>query len=200
MRDALETIRLFLERNRGEVVIIFDEDYVSERDLERVYRESGLLPYLATLDRLEPLPTLRQLIDSNKRVIVFTERTPSGEYAWNMDGFAWVQDTPLRATRPGQLSCAFSRGESGSPLLMLNNWIDRFPPPLEASRAVLRRDFVLRRARLCRRRRGLVPNLIAADFYDQGDLVGAVRRLHGLGERRAARTEPPYDVAAPARG
>jgi hypothetical protein len=188
MLDALRTIRRFLERNPGEVVILFDEDYVTERDLDRVYREAGLLPYLATLDRLKPLPTLRQLIRRNKRVIVFTERTPNGNYAWNNDGFAWVQDTPLGAKRPSELRCARSRGVPGSPLLMLNNWIDRFPPPLSANRAVLRRSFILRRARRCRRERRMIPNLIASDFYDQGGLVQAVRRLNGFGDRAPAPT------------
>ena len=55
-------------------MIIFDEVYVSEEDLDRTYRKAGLHPYLATLDRDEPLPTLRQLIRSGKRVIVLTER------------------------------------------------------------------------------------------------------------------------------
>jgi hypothetical protein len=187
MRDALATIRGFLERNRGSVVVLFDEDYVSERDLARVYRESGLMPYLVTLDRLRPLPTLGELVRADKRVLVFTERRPSGRYAWDMDGFAWVQDTPLGATKAGELRCARNRGEADSPLLMLNNWIDRFPPPAGANRAVLRERFILARGRRCHRARGMLPNLIASDFYDQGHLIDAVRRLNGLGNQRPAR-------------
>ena len=193
MVTFLGTIRQFLDRNPGEVVIIFDEDYVKERDLERVYRESGLFHYLATLNRDEPLPTLRQLIRSGKRVLVFTEREPSGQYAWNMEGFAYVQDTPLGAKKPSELQCARSRGSADSPLLMLNNWIDRFPPPLSANRAVLRRSFIVGRARRCRRERKMLPNLIASDFYDQGHLVDAVRQLNGFGDRPPAPVKPLAD-------
>jgi hypothetical protein len=180
MLDALRDVRRFLERNPGEVVILFDEDYVTERDLDKTYRQAGLLPYLAELDRTDPLPTLRELVRSNQRVIVFTERKPSGQYPWNHDGFSYIQDTPLGATKPKGLLCDRARGEPDSPLLALNNWIDRFPPPLSANRAVLKRSFIERRARRCARVRGQKANLIASDFYDQGHLVEAVRELNGV--------------------
>jgi hypothetical protein len=180
MQDALTDIRRFLERNPGEIVILFDEDYVSERDLDKTYRAAGLHPYLAELDRTEPLPTLRQLVRSGKRVIVFTERPPSGQYPWNHFGFSFIQDTPLGATKPKGLLCDRNRGDADSPLLMLNNWIDRFPPPLDANRAVLQRSFIDRRAKRCARVRGHRVNLIASDFYDQGDLVDDVRTLNGV--------------------
>lgn len=38
--------------------------------------------------------------------------------------------------------------------------------------------------------RGLIPNLILTDFYNRGDLIGAVRTLNGLGDQRAAGTIP----------
>jgi hypothetical protein len=186
MVDALRDIRRFLERNPGEVVIIFDEEYVSEEDLDRVYRQAGLHPFLAELDRDEPLPTLRQLIRSGKRLIVFSERSPSGEYPWNHNGFYFVQDTPLGARRPSEFLCERARGFSTNALLMINNWIDRFPPPLSANRAVLKRSFIERRARRCARERGLKPALIASDFYDQGRLIDAARELNGLSGRSPA--------------
>ena len=180
MVDAMETIGRFLKRNPGEVVILFSEDYVSERDLDRVYREAGVHDQLVSLDRTQPLPTLRQLVRANTRLIVFSERVPSGQYEWNHDGFAWVQDTPLGAQRPGQLRCDRFRGDDSSPLLMLNHWIDKFPPPLSQSRAVLREAFVRDRSDRCARVRAQTPNMIATDFYDQGKLIESVRALNGL--------------------
>ena len=35
---------------------LFDEDYVSERDLEGAFKRSGLFRYLATLRARQPLP------------------------------------------------------------------------------------------------------------------------------------------------
>jgi hypothetical protein len=190
MVEQMRVLRRFLQRNPGEVVMLLSEDYVRERDLDKVYRRSGLAKYLVTLNRLEPMPTLRELIDDDKRLIVFTEREPNGEFEWNNAGFTWIQDTPLGATKPKQFSCKLNRGDRNSPLFAINNWIDRFPPPLEANRAVLKRKFILERARRCERERGHLPNLIASDFYDQGDLVDAVRELNGFGDIPPAPTRP----------
>jgi hypothetical protein len=76
---------------------------------------------------------------------------------------------------------------------MLNNCIDRFPPPLGANCAVLRRSFIVGRAKRCRRERKMLPNLIASDFYDQGHLVDAGRQLNGFGDRPPAPVKPLAD-------
>ena len=47
---------------------------------------------------------------------------------WYLDGFSFVQDTPLGVTKPEDLSCKLNRGGRDSPLLMLNQWADLFPP------------------------------------------------------------------------
>jgi hypothetical protein len=178
MTDALTAIRKFLEANRGEVVILFIEPYVKPNEIAKRFESSGLDRYLATLSRDEPLPTLGELVDANQRVIVLTEKDADGTLPWYLDGFSFVQDTPLGATRIDQLSCKRERGDANSPLLMLNHWADLFPPRLRANRPFLTERFLLERARLCARRRGLPVNLIAVDYYDQGDLVEAVKKLN----------------------
>ena len=185
MVDALRDIHGFLQRNPGEVVILFDEDYVSERDLDKTYRAAGLHPYLAELDRTEPLPTLRELIRSGKRLIVFTERTPSGQYPWNHYGFSFIQDTPLGATKPKGLLCNRNRGDADSPLLMINNWIDRFPTaaqrqPRRCSSAASSRTGP--GAARVARPQGRPDR---QRLYDQGKLVDAVRELNGVSGKPA---------------
>jgi hypothetical protein len=176
--DALETFRKFLEANPGAVVVLFIEPYASPEELAERFERAGLDRYVATLSRDEPLPTMGQLVDEDKRVIVFAEKDADGTVPWYLDGFSFVQDTPLGATRVGQLSCAPERGDADSPLLMLNNWADLFPPRLRANRPFLTERFLLERARRCTRRRGMPVNLIAVDYYDQGALVEAVDKLN----------------------
>ena len=72
------------------------------RDRQGV-RAGGAGPYVATLDRDEPLPTLGELVEVDRRVIVFTEKDADGTVPWYLDGFSFVQDTPLGATRVKQL-------------------------------------------------------------------------------------------------
>jgi hypothetical protein len=179
MVGGLREVRDFLRRNRGEVVVILVEPFVNPERVEDAFRKSGLLAYTAELDRDEPMPTLRQLIADDKRVVVFTERG-GGAYPWYHDQFSYTQDTPLGVERPGDFSCDANRGDENSPIFMLNRWVDRFPPPLTENRRASQRDTLLAYARQCQRRRGLLPSLIAVDYYDEGAIVDVARELNGL--------------------
>jgi hypothetical protein len=81
------------------------------------------------------------------------------------------------------LSCRHNRGSVNSPLFLLNHWIERVNPSPGLAAKVNERHRLVRRARRCRRERGLQPNIVAVDFYDEGDLIGAVDALNGVSER-----------------
>ncbi len=184
-------VRRFLTQNPGTVVIFFDEDYVSEASLEEVFKRSGLYSHLAVLREGQQLPTLGQLVRSQHNVIVFTQEPVSGRYPWDMYAFGgFIQDTPLGAVKPGQFSCRLSRGTPGSPLLMMNDWADVFPPRRSPNVALTQRAFIVKRARQCQAERDRLPNLVLTDFYDTGDVVGAARVLNGLGELEPATIVP----------
>jgi hypothetical protein len=63
-------------------------------------------------------------------------------------------------------------------MLVLNHWVDRFPPPQTSAAELNRRAALLRRARRCRGRLGRMPTAIAVDFYDRGDLIATVDELN----------------------
>jgi hypothetical protein len=178
MVETLEVYREFLEKNRGEVIILFIEDYVRPADIAKGFERAGLDRYVATLRRDEPLPTLGSLVRRDKRVIVFAENKADGTIPWYLDGFSFVQDTPLGATKLSQLSCRRERGDADSPFLMLNQWADLFPPRLEANNAFHTRRAVAGRAHSCAKGRGLPVSLIAVDYYDQGPFVATVDELN----------------------
>ena len=179
MVDSLNDIREFLDQNPGEVVILFIEPYVSPEDIERVFKEAGDLDQqAAVLDRNAPLPTLGQLVRENKRLIVFTEHDADGSVPWYLDGFSFIQDTPLGVTKPEELSCKLNRGTPDSPLLMLNQWADLFPPRRAANVPFQTRKELLTHAHECARKRGLPVNMIAVDHYDVGDLIPSVEELN----------------------
>jgi hypothetical protein len=176
--DAFGVYRRFLDEHRGEVVILFVEPYVPPAAFAEAAQRAGLDRYVATLDRDEPLPTLGELVRSDRRLVVLAEEDADGSVPWYHDGFSLVQDTPLRATTPEQLRCARYRGTADSPLLMLNHWADVFPPRLRANKPFLRKDFILEHAARCARERRQPVNLIAVDHYDQGELIPAVAELN----------------------
>jgi hypothetical protein len=194
MVDSLQEIKRFLDTNRGELVILFIEPYVTPQDIEKVFREAGLDRFVVTLERDSPMPTLGELVRRNKRVIVFTEKDADGTVPWYLDGFSFVQDTPLGATKVRQLSCKLERGDTDSPFLMLNHWADLFPPRRTPNAPFQTKREIISRAHECARRRGLPVSLIAVDHYDLGSLIPAVDALN------AERIRALRRVQAQARG
>ena len=150
--ETLTDMRRFLDREPPNVVVLFLENYVTDEDMVAAFRKTGHQDMALALDRGEPLPTLGEMIRQGKRLLVFTENRAEG-VPWLNYGFEWVQDTPLKAQRPRDLNCRPSRGTGDSPILMLNHWIDRFPPPLSGNRRILDEGFLTRQIRRCERER-----------------------------------------------
>jgi hypothetical protein len=109
---------------------------------------------------------------------VFTEKDADGTVPWYLDGFSFVQDTPLGATKVSQLRCTRERGSAHSPLAMINHWADVFPPRRGANEPFQRQKVIVDRARRCGRKLGVTVNLIPVDHYDVGDLIPAVDELN----------------------
>jgi hypothetical protein len=175
--EQLGIIRRFLTANPREVVLLFVEPYVPVATIEQALRETDLLSEAARLTVPDaPLPTSGGLIAAKTRLVIFAEHD-GGERPWYLDGFRFVQDTPLGATRPSQLSCDRYRGQTDSPLLMLNHWIPPFPPSVTRNQRIgggFLRAWIGR----CERERAMLPNLLAVDFYERTDVVGIARRLN----------------------
>ena len=172
----LKLFRTFLNTNRRDVVILFVEPYVPVEELERALRRTDLLEEAAALARDEPLPTLAQLGRAGTRLIILTEKD-GGDRPWYLPGFSFAQDTPLGIRNAAGLRCERFRGSADSPLLMLNHWIDRFPPPPSGNQRI--GNAVLeRQVDRCERERGQVANLVAVDFYERTGVLALAKRLN----------------------
>lgn len=178
--DTLTAMRTFLQANPSTVLMMILENYVTDEDLQRTFAATATEQYAVTLKRGEPLPTLQQLIDDGHRLVVFTEEPPTGAVAWLNDAFTYIQDTPLGNRSADQLAtrCARYRGTASSPLLMLNNWVERFPPSPTANRPAQTQAFLDARIARCAKARDMPVSLIATDFYEQGDLVSVARQIN----------------------
>jgi hypothetical protein len=174
----LETIAGFLEAHPRTFLVLVMEDYVPAARIAAAFRAAGLARLAATLPRHAPLPTLGRLLADGKRLVVFSEKA-GGTPAWYMPAFSYIQDTPLGAHHPGQLSCARFRGEADSPLLLINHWIPPFPPSPRLNAAIGKAVFLRHRVRKCMRERGFEGAIVAVDFYDRTAVVHVARELNG---------------------
>ena len=68
------------------------------------------------------------------------------------------------------------RGLDDAPLLLLNHWVS--PPSPELATEANSEEVLLARAERCSELRGQPVNLVAVDFYENGDLLATVDELN----------------------
>ncbi len=181
-QQGLGEIRDFLLANPGEVVIVSIEDATQPADTTAEIEKAGLGGFLYRGPNGPPWPTLRELIDSNQRLVVMAERD-GGDPEWYRRQFAVTQETPFSFSRPEQLerpsSCDPNRGLANAQFFLLNHWVDTSPAPRPTNAKIVnKRQFLLDRIEMCEQIRGLRPNIIAVDFYREGDVLGVVDELN----------------------
>lgn len=177
--DGLKIIERFLRTHRGEVVTIIFESYTTAEAIADAFAKAGLDRYVYAHTAGAPWPTLRELIDRDERLIVFTDRE-GGAYDWYMDVWQHAFETPFSARTTADFTCDPGRGNPANPLFIFNHFLtDTLPVPDEAP-TVNANPFLIERARTCGEARGRLANFVTVDFYDQGDVLDAVRALNGL--------------------
>jgi len=180
---SLEEMRDFLVANPNEIVIIVIQDEgVTPADVAACFAKSGLEAFVYKGSVKPPWPTLREMIATDERVLVFAENNAEG-VPWYHPAFEVFQETLYGFKDPSEFSNARGRGGKGGSLLLMNHWVQTTPAPLPSNAEIVNAyDFLLKRARACKRERGIMPNLIAVDFYRTGDLFKVVRTLNGIKE------------------
>jgi len=191
VEPALNEVRDFAVAHPDEVIILVVEDYVTPADLASAFEKTGLAGFVFTEKPGPPWPTLRHIIESGRRILVFTESGRPG-VEWLRPAFETFRETPYTFHTAEEFSCRANRGGNGGSLFQLNHWIDSTPTPKPSNAAIANAyPFLLARAQKCAAERHHLPNLIAVDFYRTGDLLAVVNKLNGVidpgdGEQRSS--------------
>lgn len=180
--DGLTAIREFLDGRPDELVILVIEDHLATAPTVDAFTASGLDGYLLTLTPGERPPVLADALDAGERLLVTFEsgRPPP---AWYHHVWDYTFDTPYSFDSPEAFSCACNRGCGGresKPFFLLNHFITRGVGSIDDAAVVNQRDVLLTRALACQAALGHLPNLVAVDFYEQGDLFAVVAALNAV--------------------
>ena len=182
----LAGVRDFLVEHPGEVLIFVIEDYVTPADIAAAFQEAGLERFVYRGAVTQPFPTLREMIDSDQRLVVFGENDTAG-VPWFHPAFETIQETPYTFHSPDEFSCRANRGGTSGPLFQINHWIETTPTPKPSNAAVVNaHDFLLARVRRCQQERGKLPNILAVDFAGTGDVIAVAADLNGPSERQSS--------------
>lgn len=178
-------VRDFLLAHPREVLVMSVEDQVPPEQFAAFVERAGLLD-LTWKGPVDPLPTLREMIESGGRILWMAEKD-AGNVPWYHQQFDLLQETPYdKSTLKSLLSdggCAPNRGETDNPLFLLNHNVSTVPPRASFAQTVNQKATILEQVDRCERVRRRKPNLIAVDFFRTGDVVGAANELN---DRRAA--------------
>lgn len=177
--ETLEVVRQFLETHPNEVLVLIVEDYITARQTEEAFEAAKLIPHLYAHPADDAWPTLGELIDSGRRVIVFAQGQGGGEPSWYLDLFNQSWDTPYAAKTPEELKCSLGRGNRSRPFWVMNHFLtDAVGGKPELAEQVNFNPFLMERVRRCEEEVGRLPNVIAVDFYEVGDLMKTVNDLN----------------------
>lgn len=183
--DGLREVRAFMDGHPREIITIILESHAPADRTRDAFAQSGLLE-LAHVQRADrPWPTLRELIGTGRRLVVFTDQG-GGKWPWFHDEFAFVFENPFAAWRDTDFACGVDRGLRAG-LFVLNHFISAPLPDRAASARVNRAASLWAHVRRCTREQGRQPNFVTVDYYDVGDLFAVVKRINRPGPTVAAR-------------
>ena len=183
-KSAFREIHDWLRVNPNEVILLVLEDHVEAEDAVDVLESSGLADRAYAWVAGSPAPTMRQLIETKRNVVILVENHGGAVQHWYNAAYdTLLQDTPYGFESVEKMadpaSCALERGKRSAPLLLLNHWLDTGGlAPKSLADEANGTDVLLARAETCAQRRGQIPNIVAVDFYSEGHLRRVVNRLN----------------------
>jgi hypothetical protein len=178
---ALQGVQKWMLAHPREIITFIIEDNVSPQDTAKVFDEAGLTPFAFTHLAGDAWPTLGQMIDSGKRMEVFAQRQGGGPaIPWMLKAWDFIQDTPYDNANQGALSCDRLRGEPGNSLLLITNILTRFATRVSDSEKINAVNTLWPYVSRCERERGQLPNYVAVDYYNKGNVFAVVDRLNGV--------------------
>jgi hypothetical protein len=188
--DQLASIRTFLGENPNDVVTLILEDYAPAEDIMSSFRAANLDAQMLRHQPGDPWPTLAEMKARGTRLVVFSQNQ-GGAAPGLLDAFQEMNETPYTFQSAGEFSCALHRGPAQASLFLLNHWIDAGDK--RAAAQVVNQYAVLdARANQCATERGHMPNFVAVNFAEVGDLLRVVDDLNGV--LSAVPLQPPPSV------
>ena len=173
LQDVLTDVRLFLEQHPNEVVTLIFECYISANEMDTVFTNSGLKPYLHEQLLGSPWPTLQNMIDVGKNLVVLTDVDDAGPgQGWYHYMWDHCVETHYSANSRLDFSCDYNRGDSSNALFILNHFVTSIVGTglFDSSAAVNSNPYLLNRSNECMSITGKLPNFLTVDFYEAGDV------------------------------
>lgn len=176
--EGLAVVRAFLDAHPAEVMAFIIEDGISAGETEAAFDAADLTRLTFTWGG-GAWPTLAEMIAADQRLLV-TAEFGGAPPAWYQHAWDLYVDTPYDFQAVDEFTCDVNRGDPANPLFLLNHWVEDPFPSADLAAEANAYDVLYGRAEACAEAFGRPPNLVAVDWYTEGDLFAAVDALNGL--------------------
>lgn len=179
--DLLVDIKDFLDQNPNEVVTIILECYITSAQVEAAFASASLMSYLHAQPAQDPWPTLQDMINSGKRLVLFSDVNDAQNQPWYHYVWDYAVETHFSNHARTDFSCAYNRGNPANDLFILNHFVTQQTLGYgikDSAAAVNAIPYITDRANLCWSTTGKIPNFLTVDFYETGDVFQAVDQLN----------------------
>lgn len=179
-RSVLLEVKQFLLDNPHEVLTLHIEGSASVAKMNDVFVSLGLDTFFHQQTLGQQWPTLRQLIESGNRIILFTDRNNNSDVPGFHHSWSFMVDHDYDAQRLSDFDCEWYRGDPNGGLYLFNHFITRLTPQPDSARVINSYDKLMGRINECQAFHSRRPTFIHMDFYEYGDALRVVNELNGI--------------------
>ncbi len=192
LENVLKEIKTFLDSNPREVFTIMLEHTIPIDVIGVEFQKIGLDRYAHVQDKAKLWPTLQEMVESGKRLVVFGSPTPT--FPWILDRDNFFFETPYKFSSKSALAKSVTIKKN-------RNYEERNTPPKNklceishfltiglaglpgAADAVNKRSFLRKRVITICETQKVFPNFIGTDFTQRphGDVFDVVDEINGMG-------------------
>lgn len=170
--DVLNEIKTFLDQNPSEIVTLIIENHASADDIESSLNATNLLDLCYSKLPNTNWPTLNELIQLGKRIVVFSEKDDASltqtwyHYVWD-----FAVETEFSVHNPADFVNDYNRGDAINDLFIFNHFISDATTGTgsESNAGIVNEEtFLKNRINGHFAEMHKYPNFITLDFYDLG--------------------------------
>ena len=158
-----------------DIVTLLIENYVEPDHLKDIFDDVGLSEMMYVHEMNAEWPTLIEMINMDKRLVVFWEQSGDSEHPYFHDFLTHSWTTNYADDDTSSMDCENLRGDVNQPVFHMNNWLKNQAGLSDPNRAGEANDvdFMVERAIECIGLHGKRPTFIAVDWWEEGDVVEA---------------------------
>jgi two-component SAPR family response regulator len=181
LRQTMEELKKFMDRNPEKILTLFLDFSTNINELGDIFQETGITKYFYTYDAKEGWPTVKSMVEKNKRIVVFSmqEHRNSPDwlhYVWNhaVEPYFSIWEAPV-------FKGEFLKGDPKNSLLIYNDY--NFPKKSDSANNLRyesnQNPYLIEHIKNTWTNTGKTPNFIMLDRYEDW-IVGIVSYLRGF--------------------